>query len=384
MARWDPAALRRRAGLSINDAERQQVLARFAPLKPEALWADGVFEGGGVLGTAFLGALRVCQEIGLNWGDLAGTSAGAITATLLAAGYTVDELDEVLGDLDYSQFVQQRTSRLLFPLRSPSDDLDDDLLKLITLLWTTGQKGEYTTTAFADWIARRLDAKGLRRFADLPTLSFAGIASMTPAQRRLKVIASDVTRGLMLVLPDSLAFAPYNAAGPPAQFPVADAVRFSMSIPLFFEPGELAGSTIVDGGITSNFPLWTFDVATGQPPPYPTFGFRLVDNQPVPQVRNAIDILKGMINTMRFAHDRHFLQEKELGRVVNIDLTGVKAKATSFQLEEAEKDELYIRGYRAAKDFFVNRWSWSKHLRERGFVVEAGGTVRPLRPGEAG
>jgi hypothetical protein len=62
-------------------------------------------------GTAFLGALRCRAEIGLRWVDLAGTSAGAITAALLAADYTIDELDSILGDLDYEQFVARRTSR---------------------------------------------------------------------------------------------------------------------------------------------------------------------------------------------------------------------------------------------------------------------------------
>ena len=41
------------------------------------------------------------------------------------------------------------------------------------------------------------------------------------------------------------------------------------------------------------------------------------------QIRHVIDVLSAIISTMRYAHDRFFLQRKELHRVINIDLTGV-------------------------------------------------------------
>ncbi len=57
---------------------------------------DGVFEGGGVKGIALVGAVSVVEEAGYSFVNLAGTSAGAIVATLLAAGYTAGELKTVL------------------------------------------------------------------------------------------------------------------------------------------------------------------------------------------------------------------------------------------------------------------------------------------------
>jgi NTE family protein len=370
---WNPSAVRDRLNLHLSDTERQAILRNFDPLAPGQLKADGVFEGGGVLGIAFLGALRCCDEIGLRWADLAGTSAGAITAALLAANYTLDELDGLLGSLDYMRFISAKTSRLILT-GDPSDDLGDDLPRLLFALWTTRQMGEYSTQPFQEWISEVLGAKQVRRFADVEAKG-----------RKLKVVASDISRGLMLVLPDSLALDPYDKDGAvlgegPAQFEVGRAVRLSMSIPLFFEPGELAGSAIVDGGITSNFPLWIYDAPPGEAPPYPTFGFRLVDKEAVPKVRDAVDVLRGMITTMRFAHDRFFLQAKELGRVINIDLTGVKVTATTFNLTDTDKDTLYARGYQAARDFFLNHWSWTKHLAARGFAPDGRPLTAP-RPG---
>lgn len=59
---------------------------------PQTL-VDGVFEGGGNLGTAYIGALMALEERGVWFKRVAGTSAGAITAALVAAGYTAEELN---------------------------------------------------------------------------------------------------------------------------------------------------------------------------------------------------------------------------------------------------------------------------------------------------
>src|SRR5205814_10118972 len=94
---------------------------------------------------------------------------------------------------------------------------------------------------------------------------------------RLKLIAVDVTKRRLLVLPDDLVF--YREPGSPTMidrdhFKISRAARMSMSIPYFFDPIRLEDSDggtslIVDGGTLSNFPVWLFDVdpaVTGRPP----------------------------------------------------------------------------------------------------------------------
>src|SRR5262245_20061678 len=53
---------------------------------------DLVFEGGGAKGIAFVGALEVLADKGHHAARYIGTSAGAITATLCAAGYSPQEM----------------------------------------------------------------------------------------------------------------------------------------------------------------------------------------------------------------------------------------------------------------------------------------------------
>src|SRR5512135_2086782 len=65
---------------------------------------DAVFEGGGVKGIALIGAAEVVEAAGYVFQNLAGTSAGAIVAALLAAGYSAAELKPILMGLDFKQF----------------------------------------------------------------------------------------------------------------------------------------------------------------------------------------------------------------------------------------------------------------------------------------
>jgi len=53
---------------------------------------DGVFEGGGTLGTAYIGSLRALEENNIWFKTVSGNSAGAITAALIAVGYTAKEI----------------------------------------------------------------------------------------------------------------------------------------------------------------------------------------------------------------------------------------------------------------------------------------------------
>lgn len=70
-----------------------------SPLK-----CDAVFEGGGVKGIGLVGAVPVTEAKGYEFVNVAGTSAGAIIAALVAAGYRAGELRDIMATLDYSKF----------------------------------------------------------------------------------------------------------------------------------------------------------------------------------------------------------------------------------------------------------------------------------------
>jgi NTE family protein len=347
---WNPAETREKYNLKLTADEKERILENFHPLDPAQLKADGVFEGGGVLGLAFLGALRCCEEIGIKWCDLAGTSAGAITASLLAVDYSIDELEPIMGELDYTQFL----SKPKIIMNADGTSLVSGLASLLEQK-IRGNLGQYCAEPFEEWIENKLKDKGITSFGDLEHKKNG---------RKLQVIASDITKAEMLELPKSLNLPAYAKAAPngSSSFSVAKAVRMSMSIPLFFEPFKLNESIVVDGGVVSNFPLWIFDAPVGELPKYPTFGFRLMDTNPSPQIDDPVDMVKALIRAMRYAHDTHYIRENDMGRIVNIDLTDIKTTATQFDLDHDAKDELYHAGYQCTKQFFLHKWNWENHL----------------------
>ncbi|KHE71986.1 patatin-like phospholipase family protein, partial [Halobacillus sp. BBL2006] len=187
---------------------------------------DGVFSGGGVKALAFIGALEELEDQGYTFSRVAGTSAGAILASLNAAGYTAQELKDKLKSLSFEKLVDVPLTDRLLPF-----------MKWLLLYYRLGlYKGNRLESTIEKW----LEEKGIRTFADLPHNS-------------LKIICSDLTIGRIVVLPDDLKRV-YGID--PATFSVAKAVRMSSGLPYFFIPVKIHGkkgkSVIVDGGVLSN------------------------------------------------------------------------------------------------------------------------------------
>lgn len=227
---------------------------------------DVALEGGGSKGIALNAALAEIFARGHRVRRLVGTSAGAIAATLVAAGFAGDELvamslERTADDLPlFSEYVTEPVVAVS-PLHEPTADE----LSAITL---PGELGRHLATAraalafldrggfvsgegFVAWLCRVLEAKqsGFSR-ATLGELHRA-------TGRHLTIIVTDTTARRLRAL---------NHLSAP-ECPVVAAVRMSMSIPLLFAEvvwrrewggylGEsLEGHAMVDGGMLSNLPI---------------------------------------------------------------------------------------------------------------------------------
>lgn len=231
--------------------------------------ADLVLSGGGVLGVGHVGAAAALEEAGYEFRRVAGTSAGSIVGSLLAAGMPAERMHELIGGLDYGRFLD-RDALDRIPLIGPPSSV---------LIENGYAEGEY----FRDWLARELDALGVRTFRDLRA-DDPGADSRPEHRWRLTVMAADVTRGQFLRLPHD--YVHYGLD--PDDQPVADAVRASISVPYLFEPFKLkhqdGHSLLVDGGLISNYPIDTFDRTDGGKRRWPTVGVTLLPScRPVPR-----------------------------------------------------------------------------------------------------
>ncbi|MEA2057873.1 MAG: patatin-like phospholipase family protein, partial [Actinomycetota bacterium] len=66
---------------------------------------NGVFEGGGVRGVALAGAAAAALDLGYEFDQVVGTSAGALVASLLAADYSADELSASVCAVDWPELL---------------------------------------------------------------------------------------------------------------------------------------------------------------------------------------------------------------------------------------------------------------------------------------
>lgn len=304
---------------------------------------NAVFEGGGVKGIGLVGAVSIAEEKGYQFGNVAGTSAGAIISTLIAAGYSANELKAILDELDYNEFKDK--------------GLVDKIPLVGRLASVAVEKGIYEGDFFSDWIQGLLDKKNVNTFRDLINEEHQD----NPKYRyKLQVIAADVTRGKMLVLPRDIAHYGID----PDSLGIARAVRMSMSLPFFFEPVELQDSTtgeksyIVDGGLLSNYPVGIFD-DEAKDALYPTIGFKLVEpGEGKPRaIKGPISLLAALFGTMMEAHDAQYIRDNNFARTVPIRTLGVNT--TDFDITAEKSMALYESGRKAASEFF-DRWDYAK------------------------
>ncbi|WP_342512153.1 patatin-like phospholipase family protein [Sporosarcina sp. FSL K6-1522] len=289
---------------------------------------DGVFSGGGLKGFALVGAYQVLEEKGYRFQRVAGTSAGAILASFIAAGYTAKEIEELLNELDVALLLDPRKTIIPLPI-----------MKWLWLYWRLGL---YQGKALEQWFLEKLSAKGIYTFGDLPPGS-------------LKLIASDLTNGKMMVLPDDLP--DYGVSVD--SFPIARALRMSCGIPFFFEPVTMkvgSGDTIVvDGGVLSNFPMWLFDDANGKKE-RPVLGLKLSRQQedmPGHVIKNGLDLFEALFSTMKNAHDEKYISRSHEKNIIFIPVDDYSA--TQFDLDEETKNELMEKG-RIRTEQFLKTW----------------------------
>jgi NTE family protein len=205
------------------------------------IYRNIILEGGGIKGFAFAGAMQVLDSIGLlkNIQRVGGTSAGAIQATMLAIGYTPAELIQKLDNI-------------------PLKDFNDG--------WVVGglhrmkkKFGFFKGQKLNDWI-RQLIAEKTGN-VDITFLQLHNNRSVKN-YKDLYITGTDLTYRCLRIF----CYEDYP------DMRIADALRISFSVPLYFQPvyindnGQVLKDTshqkfhlMVDGGLVANYPLKIFD-----------------------------------------------------------------------------------------------------------------------------
>jgi NTE family protein len=324
--------------------------------------ADLVLSGGGVKGIGLVGSVVALLDAGYAPQRVSGTSAGSIVGAVVAAAahsgdMTGQQVKELALQLDYRKFLDPGALEKV-PVFGPS----------VAILRGTGiYKGDYAH----GWVRDHLAGLGVSTFGDLAIED-----DDLPAERRYRfvVTVSDVTTGQLVRLPWD--YRRVYGLDPDEQ-PVADAVRASMSIPFFFRPATLTSaagrvSTLVDGGLLSNFPIDTLDRHDRKKPRWPSFGVTVLPNLPdgndmvIPalaplRLLGPPHLLEDVITTVLVGRDQAYLNQPWVAaRAIRVDSTDVGF--LDFDITDDEIEALYAKGY-AATQKFLSTWDWAEYLR---------------------
>jgi len=317
----------------------------------------GIFEGGGAKGLAHVGALKAV-EARVQFLGVAGSSAGAIVAALVAAGYSADELYEKQSrggalniDFTYKFFGRLRWDEW----KNFAADFKKSFCEVsVWGAWIRApflylrhshvidriheRHGVFSNQELALWVNELLVKKlRQRKVIDNNIVEVAFQHIDTP----LKIVASNISAQRIEI---------YSRETTP-EMSVAQAVAASASIPFFFIPSGKNGELVLDGGLLSNFPAWLFDTERRKyGPQMPTLGFRLV-----PELTSASGCADNFLGRLIYAvlAGDSSLEVREIENLHTIPLK-VKVEATSFDLSDSELDRLYESGKTDAENYLIS------------------------------
>jgi NTE family protein len=299
-------------------------------VKPENI----VFEGAGVRGIAYSGVIHTLEQRNIiqNIRKVGGTSAGAITALMVSLGYNSTEIYKIISDTKFQKFN------------------DGEFFFVGGLSRLKTRYGWYKGNEFSKWLEQIIKYK-------------AGDSEITFEQlskkkfKELYVTATCLNKQKLLV---------FSAETYP-QMKIKDAVRISMSIPIYFEAVFIDSigkvykkqqqgknlDVVVDGGIIGNFPIFIFDSVDTKSTPnvripnYKTIGVRIdTDSQiqndassrelvPI-QINNFNDYLTAFYILTLEKLNRATLLPQDWERTISVSSVGIGPKIKKLSPEQKQ------------------------------------------------
>jgi NTE family protein len=293
-----------------------------------------VFEGGGVKGVAYAKIPIVLEEFGIlkNIKKIAGSSAGAIIATLLALKYNPKEIFQIIKNTNFSKFKDT----------SPS--------YLVTIYNLLFKSGVHSGQRFEKWIKTQILYKTGNR-----ETTFRQLFDMTGIELVLTGTCFDTKK------------TEYFSYKTKPDMPVWLACRISMSIPCYYFPVSIDMVKYVDGGMLYNYPIWVFD----NPDSYEfkphnlnflndkTLGFKLISKRKndfistlpsiLPVLKTFYTLLSIMLNHIELS----YIHQTYWDRTIGLDTSDLQT--TDFDISEEKKMEIIDDAYMITKKYIQNK-----------------------------
>lgn len=183
--------------------------------------------GGGAKGFAHLGVLKVLEEVGMPIDYISGTSMGALVGGLYAMGYSTEYIEALTAGLDWNELFTDEQRRRYIPM----EEKEWDSKYLLTLPLVDGGVGLPSGVVAGQRIQLLLNQlawpyPGYQDFHEFP-IPFTSVAT-------------NLETGEPLIMTEGF---------------IAEAIRASISIPSIFNPVEIDGQMLIDGGVVRNLPV---------------------------------------------------------------------------------------------------------------------------------
>ncbi len=393
-------------------------------------YVDLVLEGGGMLGIALVGYVWAMEQAGIRFLGVAGTSAGSIVATMLAAldapaRPKAEKMLDIMAATNFYDFVDGGYFARQFVASALKNGFDWKtkawLPTVLLRIWT--RKGLNPGDTFTQWVENVLAQANILTLADLQArmgqlpvglrdlghdplpsqldpnmqglLTRVPSAFVSPADAgiQLAVIAADVSSETKAVFPRHAAmYFDNHLHMNPARF-----VRASMSIPLFFEPVEeplpgrrlpsgdtarvireevgLSGphviastkATFVDGGVMSNFPIDIFHDYT-RVPAAPTFGAKLQNDERNNDVSTLVRFAGAIFNSARHCLDYEFFHNNQECQQLITWIPCKGANWLDFNMNADTQRKLFMDGAHQALSF-LETFNWETYVETRAHLL---------------
>ena len=186
-----------------------------------------VLSGGGAKGLAHIGALKIIEEAGVKIDYVGGTSMGAIIGALYASGYSAAALDSIFKSTDFTNLIQDNLPRSAKTFYEKEDSeryaitLPFNNFKISFPPAISGGQNIYN-----ELVRLLYHVKDIEDFNKLPIPFFC--------------IATDVEKGTEILLDSGY---------------LPEAILASGTFPSLFEPAEVNGRILIDGGVLNNYPV---------------------------------------------------------------------------------------------------------------------------------
>lgn len=354
-----------------------------------------VFEGGGVKGLVYAGALQEMQAQGLleDVKRVAGSSAGGIVAMLLALGYSADEIQQIMSEeIDFSAMMDRRVG--FDPTRLISAQGMRMGLSDIFMLFK--HKGLYKGDAFIELgknlITRKLE-QSLREALALEHAELLQTIPLTVRNGSIEGLLKQCLDSLYISNLGDITFSQFNklaekypqiglkelyvtgtklsdgsfrefSADKTPNMKIIDAVRITMSFPFGFEPVLYQGEYYADGGIADNYPMQIFDQekflthGLNQSKANPcTLGF-LVDTQEeidarwgiLPDAEATLSLAKFLKGVIEGMHNRSELL-RDRYQVNSVQIFDEEVETMDLALTPEKKQRLVASGRHAVRNY---------------------------------